>query len=328
MVVEGRGGKLLIIAGYGGHAGYAFAVLHELLNLGFRDNVIVIAEGYDYLVNKFKNYGEIFRQIIPRKVGEALYKGVHRWAIALYQSLKLSFECRFNAVFSTGSNFSIPLSLISKVLLKPLFTIEAIEHFKIPSRAIKMLEMIGATVFLHWEEQLEMYPKGVVVGPVYEPPLYEPRDLGYVLVTTGTLGYKELFDAVEKLELENVVLQTGDVDPESYLKRNPKWMAFRYTSDIHKWIANASLVITQQGLTASIARLAYGKPTIIVWNPRVRLGAVKRDVEVYAEKLRAIFIDKVEPHAIRRAMNEAGPMTLKSPNGAREIAKILLRHVK
>ncbi|MEM2316295.1 MAG: glycosyltransferase [Candidatus Nezhaarchaeales archaeon] len=316
--------KLLIVAGYGGHSGYAFAVAQELLKLGFRDNVIVVAEGYDFLIEKFKELGDVYTQAVPRRAGEAIYRGLHRWIIAFYQSAKLLFKHRFKAAFLTGSNFSIPPSILSKIKLIPIYTIEAIEHFKKPSKAVKILESIGATVFLHWDEQLEIYPRGVVVGPVYEPPIYESKDGGYILVTTGTLGYKELFDAIEKLKLENVVLQTGDVDPERYLKKNPKWVVFNYTSDIHKWIANASLVITQQGLTASIARLAYRKPTIIVWNPRVKLGATKQDVEIYAEKLEAPFLEAPELDAIRRAMEEAEPMKLKVDNGSRRIAETFL----
>lgn len=323
--MKGGNKKLLIIAGYGGHAGYAFAVAHELLKLGFRDNVIVVAEGYNFLLDKFKGYGEVCTQAIPRRVGEAIYKGIHRWAIAFYQSARLLSKHSFKAVFSSGSNFSIPLSALSKIKSTPIYTIEAIEHFKKPSRAVKILERMGATVFLHWDEQLEIYPKGVVVGPVYEPPIYEPRDEDYVLVTTGTLGYKELFDAVKKLGLERVVLQTGDVKPEKYLERNPNWIAFKYTSDIHKWIANASLVITQQGLTASIARLAYGKPTIIVWNPRVKLGATKQDVEIYAKKLGIPYLEAPEPRAIKRAMEEAKPANFGFSNGSRKIAEVLLK---
>lgn len=321
--------KLLIIAGYGGHAGYAFAVVHELLKLGFKDNVIVVAEGYDFLLDKFKGYGEVCMQVLPRKASEALHRGIHRWFIAFHQSAKLLSKHEFKATFSTGSNFSIPPSILSKIKSIPLYTMETIERFKKPARAVKILEKIGTTVFLHWDEQLEIYPKGRVVGPIYEPAIYEPKDEGYVLVTTGTLGYKELFDTIEKLKLEKVVLQTGDVDPEKYLKRNPKWIAFKYTSDIHKWIANASLVITHQGgATTSTARLAYGKPTIMIWNPRIRSSATKQDVEIYAQKIGVPFIEKLELSLVKKAMEEVKPICPKPSNGAYCVAQELLKRVK
>ncbi|MCS7127885.1 MAG: polysaccharide biosynthesis protein [Sulfolobales archaeon] len=323
-----RESKALIIAGYGGHSGYAFAIIHELLQLGFKKSLVLVAEGYGFLVEKFKPYGEVVVQALPRRPGEPLYRGVHRWFKAFNQSLKLLMKHKVTAVFASGSNFSLPPSIASRIVSRAkLYTVEAIERFTKPSKAVKILGKIGATVFLHWEEQLEMYPKGVVVGPVYEPPLYEPRDEGYALVTTGTLGYKELFDAVERLGLERVVLQTGDVNPEPYINRNPRWIAFKYTSDIHRWIAGASLVITQQGLTAAISRLAYGKPTIIVWNPRVSLGAVKNDVRIYAEKLEAPFIDEVELHALKKAMDSVKSARKAFSNGSRKIAETMLKQI-
>lgn len=315
-------GSALIIAGYGGHSGYAFAVVHELWKLGFRDNVILVAEGQAHLVEKFREYGEVKSIALPRRPGEPLVTTLPRWARALWQSARIVLGRDISVAFASGSNFSIPPSLAAKFLKgSELLTLEAIEHFRTPSRAVRALEKIGARVFLHWEEQKALYPGGEVVGPVYEPPLYEPRDEGYVLVTTGTLGYPELLRALEALGVEEVVAQTGDVDPEPFISRNPSWRAFKYTSDIHKWIAGASVVITQQGLTASISALAYRKPTIIVWNPRVRLGAMREETRIYAERIGAAFLDSPEPSALRAAIEGAGAPAAVYPNGAEAIAR-------
>ncbi len=317
--------EILLIAGYGGHSGYAFAVIHELFRLGFRRNLTLVAEGYEFLVEKFEPYGEVVLQVLPRKPAEPLYRGLGRWVKAFWQAVHIASKHKIAAVFAGGSNFSIPASVTSKMLNRSkVYTIEAIEHFTTRSRAVRLLEMIGGTVFLHWEEQLDMYPKGVVVGPVYEPPIYDVRNEGYVLVTAGTLGYKELFDVIERLGLEKVVLQSGDVDPQQYLSRNPQWVGFKYTSDIHKWIAGADLVITHQGVTASIARLAYGKPTIIVWNPRVTLGADRRDVKIYAEKLQVPLVEDVSYGTLKEAIDSAEPTNKSYPNGSYEIAKTLI----
>lgn len=321
--------RILLIAGYGGHAGYVYAVAYELARSGFTENVVLIAQGYEFLAARFCDLGEIHYQVLPRKPGESLQRGLGKWIKAFLQSTKISLSYDISVVFAGGSNFSIPPSITTKFLRRPmLYTLEAIEHFTKPSRAVKVLEKMGAVVFLHWNEQLEIFPKGVVVGPVYEPALYESRDEGYVLVTTGTLGFKELFDIVEWLGIENVVLQTGDVDPEPYIKKNPSWRVFRYTSDIHKWIAGASLVITQQGVTASTASLAYGKPVIIVYNPRVVLGAPRRDVEIYAEKLGAEYVEKPTRELLKKAIEKASKPTKTYPKGAEEIAKILLNTLK
>ncbi len=322
--------KLLLIAGYGGHAGYTYSIAWYLNKLGFNNNTILVARGYEFLAGKFENFGEVEYLFLPRKPGEPLYKGLHRWINAFIQSTRSVLKSKPRAVFASGSNFSIPPSLVSKILLKtPVYTLETIERFTTKSRAVDILVKTGAKVFLHWEEQLELFPRGIVSGPVYEPRIYEPRNQGYILVTTGTLGYKELFDTISQLGLENIVLQTGDVDPEPYKKKHPSWTVFQYTSDIHKWIAGADIVIAHQGgATTSTARFAYGKPVIIVYNPRVSLGASKKDVEIYAEKIKAVFLDKPDPRLLRRAIDEVEKTSLNYENGALFIAKKLLEHLE
>lgn len=321
--------QLLTIAGYGGHSGYAYAVLYELAKEDFRDNIIVIAKDYDFLVEKFKPFGLVKTLTLPRRPGEPLYRGIHRWIKAFYESTCMISRSSIRAVFATGSNLSIPPSLIAKLIRgASIFTIEAIEHFEKPSRAIKIIEKTGGIVLLHWDEQLKIYPKGIVTGPVYEPPIYEPRDEGYVLVTTGTLGYKELFDAIDQINPPRVVLQTGDIDPGRYIVKHPDWIVFKYTSDIHRWLAGASIVITQQGVTAATARLAYSKPVIIVYNPRVTLGAPRRDIELYAEKLEAVFLDDPNPNALGHAMEKVSKPRKSYLYGAKKVAELLIEHLK
>lgn len=317
--------RLLVIAGYGGHSGYAYAILHELLRAGYAESLILVARGYEFLVDKFKPLGTVKTLTLPRKPGEPLVKGIHRWMKSLYESFDLVRRYRIGVVFATGSNFSIPPSIVSRFLRgSHIYTIEAIEHFYKPSRSVKILEKLGGRVLLHWDEQTSMYPNGIVVGPVYEPAIYEPRDEGYILVTTGTLGYRELFDTISEINPGRVVLQTGDIDPEPYAKRHHDWIVFKYTSDIHKWISGASIVITQQGVTAATARLAYGKPVIIVYNPRVRLGAPREDIKIYAEKLDAFYIDEPDPKLLRKALESIGKPYKSYPNGAARVAKLLL----
>jgi UDP-N-acetylglucosamine:LPS N-acetylglucosamine transferase len=321
--------RLLIVAGYGGHAGYAYSIAWHLASMGYRESVILVAKGYEHLIDKFKGLGDVKTLTLPRKPGEPIYKGLHRWVKSALESISLASKLRIGAVFTGGSNFSIPPAIASKAVWKSsVYTLEAIEHFTKRSRAVVALEKLGARVFLHWDEQLELFPRGVVVGPVYEPRIYEPRNEGYVLVTTGTLGFKELFDAISALNLERVVLQTGDVDPRAYIKKHSSWTVFRYTSDIHKWIAGADLVITQQGMTAATAALAYGKPVVIAYNPRVVLGAPRRDVEIYASKLGANYVDKVDANTLKTALERVEKPRQVYRSGAEIVAKTLLEHVK
>lgn len=323
-------GRLLVIAGYGGHFGYAFAVLHELSRAGYRNSAILVAEGSEHLVERLRPYGDVKTSLLPRRPGEPLIRTVPRWIRALPQSIGLVMEeKRISAVFAGGSNFSILPSIMARALRgSTLYTLETIERFFTVSRAVRILRRLGAKVFLHWEEQRRLYPRGEVVGPVYEPRMYEPRDEGYVLVTTGTLGYPELISSLEKLRLERVVVQTGDLDPGPIASRNPTWRAFRYTKDIHIWIAGASLVITHQGTTAAVSALAYGKPTLVVWSPRVTLGARRDEARIYAEKIGAAFLGSPEPSLVKSAIERIGPPNVTYPNGAERIARELLDRVK
>ena len=318
----------MMAAGYGGHSGYAYAVAYFLRQRGFRRNIILLAEGYEFLAEKFRGHGDVYTLVLPRRPGEGLLRTFPRWIKAFAGSARVLSSRNIGAVFASGSNFSIPPAIAAIVMRgSALFTIEAIEHFTTRSRSVRLLAGIGARVFLHWEEQQELFPRGVVVGPVVEPPIYEPRDEGYVLVTTGTLGHPLLFNAIDKLGLEKVVLQTGDIDPSPYQRKHTSWVVFRYTSDIHRWISGASLVITQQGVTAAISALAYRKPTIVVWNPRVVLGAELREVEVYAEKIGAVFLERPDVPSLRRAIELAEKPRAGMRNGAEKIARILIREL-
>jgi len=309
-----------VVAGYGGHAGYAMAVSRFLR--GARASFLV-PRGYWWVAEKLGGLGEVIEASLPRRPSEPMYRSLPRWPRALAESVSL---CRrgFNAVLATGSNFSLAPSIACMIAGSRVYTLEAIDRISSPSRSVALLRRLGARVFLHWEEQLAIHPRGVVAGPVYEPRVYEPRDDGYLLVTTGTLGFKELYDAVISLDAGRVVLQTGDVDPGIYQGR--AWRAFSYTGDLHRWIAGASVVVTQYpGMTAATARLAYRKPVVMVYSRRHRLSSPPRDGYVLSEKLRAPYIEKPDPEALEDAMREARRTPPPSyPNGARVIAEVLL----
>jgi len=313
--------KGLILAGYGGHAGYAFAVAEELVKRGVELEVLLPC-GYRYLEKRFEKLGSVRYATLPRKPLEPLYKGVHRWLKAFAESTKLASR-GYDFVFATGSNFSIPASTVLKLLKRSrIYTLEAVDRVYTRSKAVSALYRVGAVVFLPWEEQLRIYPRGIVVGPIYEPAMYEPRDEGYVLVTTGTLGAKDLFDAVVELDVGKMVVQTGDVDPVPYIERKPGWIFFQYTEDLYRWIAGARVVVTHPGITAVTARLAYGKPLVIVYTRRHMKLFAKKEVELFAKKLNAAFLDEVTPTKLAMALDEAGrkPVPVYS-NGATKIAE-------
>jgi len=263
---------------------------------------------------------------LPRKPLEPIYYGLHRWVKAFIEST--SFIKRdYDFVFASGSNFSIPVSTMLKVLRGvPIYVLEDVNRFSKPAKAVKFLERVGAKVLLQWDEQRELYKNGVVVGVVYEPPLYKPREEGYVLVTLGTLGSRDVFDAIIKLNYEKAVVQTGDIDPEVYKDEKPNWVFFKYTEDLHKWLAGASVVITHPGTTAATARLAYGKPVVIVYTKRHSTLYPLNDVARLAEKLNAVFVCEITPKTLVDAVEMA--IKLEKPtlgNGAFKASRLIYK---
>ncbi|MGB9816269.1 MAG: UDP-N-acetylglucosamine--N-acetylmuramyl-(pentapeptide) pyrophosphoryl-undecaprenol N-acetylglucosamine transferase [Desulfurococcaceae archaeon] len=315
--------KGLIIAGYGGHAGYSYAVAYELARKGVKLDVL-LPKGYDYLAKRFEKLGEVQYMTLPRKPLEPLHKGLHRWLKAFIESLRL-LSREYDFVFSGGSNFSVPASYTLKLLKHiKLYTVEAADHVYTKSKAVNALSKIRAVVFLQWEEQRKMYPEGILVGPVYEPAIYEPWDGGYVLVTTGTTGAKELFDAFIELDVEKAVVKTSNVNPEPYIKRKPNWVFYKYVEDMDKLIAGASVVVTHPGVTALTARLAYGKPVVVVYTETHAKQFTLSEVKVFAEKINAVFLEKVNPRKLEDSILKARKLSKPVyPNGAVEIARIL-----
>lgn len=314
--------KGLIIAGYGGHTAYALAVVNELLKYGVRVDV-VLAKGYEYLAKKFENYGNILYLTLPRRPKEPLYRTIPRWIKSSTESLEV-FRRNYDFVFAAGSNFSIPLSILYKIKGTPLYVVEDIYRLRKPAKTVDLLYRLNATVFLHWDDQLRLYPRGVVTGPIYEPRLYEPVDSGYILVTTGTIGDRDLFNTVIELSHDYAVLQTGDIDPKSYVSRRPKWKFFRFAEDLHKWIANASVVITHPGVTAITARLAYAKPVVLIYTRRHSHLYTKEEVKAVAEKIGATYLDDITLENLIKAIDEAKTKPLLNfANGAVRIAKLI-----
>ncbi len=317
-----RAFRVLVSSAYGGHSGYAFATAYALKRLG-ASITFAVPKGYAWIKEKLEMLGEVKEMTLPRRPGENLLRTALRWPKSFSESLRICKD--FDAVVTTGSNFSIPPALVCMSKGIKVYTIEAIDRISIPSKAVRILYRLGATTALHWEEQSKIYPKGIVVGPVVEPKIYEPKDEGYLLVTTGTLGIPSLIKAIEALGIKDVVVQSGDIDPERIRERNPDWKVFSYTKDIHRWIAGASVVITHfPGLTPAVARLSYGKPTVMVQSPRHFMSSPPQDGEILARKLKVPYVKEISSKRIRRAIEEAKKLDPpKYRDGASELAHII-----
>ena len=94
-----------------------------------------------------------------------------------------------------------------------------------------------------------------------------------VLVTGGTFGHKLLFQTLNALKLENIVLQTGLVTSKSFAEKHPKWKIINYSNKFEEILAGAEVVVTHFGATMIESTLIHGKPTVVAYNPEVTKGA-------------------------------------------------------
>jgi len=307
--------KALVVGGFGGHAGQAFAIAYWLKELGSPPDVLTVkgTEG------RFRGVAEeVISTEQPVPVGEAR-PSLRRLLKALIDSLKIK---KYDVVILNGSNFALVPGITQKLKGAKVVNVEVIDAVVKPTRAAKLASAFSDLNALHWEEQKAAYPKrSKVFGPVHEPRLYDPYDGGYVLVTAGSLGYEELFDAAAQAFGERAVLQTGKVPPEKYEGKVRE--AFSFSFEFHKWLAGASAVVTTfPGSTAAVAALAYGKPTVLVINPHLKRGASPENAVPYARKIGAVLSDL---KGLREAVERAkGVLKPSYPEGAKELARYLL----
>jgi len=318
--------RILLTASGGGHTGFAVAVARHLQ--GDYDLVFTVARGDEYSKKKIAHYITSYEilEITPgRGPTGSLARAAPRLARALVESLR--GLGRVDAAVCTGHNNGVPPCLAAWMRGARLVSLEDVYRVTVRSRSISLLSRFSRAVALHWGLQKSLYPrKGVVVGPVYEPPRYEPGDGGYILVTAGTYGYEELFDAVLALYRDGrlpapPIIQTGKVPPDKYQRAGIQ--AFQFDPDIERLIANARIVITHQGMTAVTAALGYKKPTIIAYNPRWRLAAPKADVERVAREMGVSFLVRVDVESLENALRSVRVPAWSGPEGARRLAELV-----
>ncbi|MCE4617353.1 MAG: hypothetical protein F7C32_02060 [Desulfurococcales archaeon] len=317
------GKEILITAAPGGHSGYAYAIGLRLRELGYKP-VFLAAEGYDWIVKKLTRIGHVEYAPMPRRVGEPLYRSLHRWPAAFVKAFS-KVKPEYRVLVSCGANLSIPPAIVSKLKGMYLVNVESIVRMSGPGKTPRFLHRIADLTLVHWPEQEKFLRGARVVGPIYEPPRFESSDGGYVLVTAGSVGFRELFDVVVEAGFERLVIQTGRVDPDAYKKR--AWKVFDYDPDLERWIANASLVITHfPGMTSATAALAYKKPVVLVPAIHLTMSAPVTDCPLYSAKIGAVCINKLSPKAILEATDKARKVDKPSyTEGAMEAARLISR---
>ncbi|MEM1599323.1 MAG: glycosyltransferase [Sulfolobaceae archaeon] len=275
---------ILIIASGGGHTGFARAIAEYL-----PEKVdFVIPENDEYsklMLMKYAN--KIYEVPKGRAPNESNLVFLRRIFSLVIKSAKVK---KYDLVVATGSNHSIFPSFFQYLKGAKIYGIESQDRFVTKGKAINIISKYSKGIFLHWEEQRKLYKtKGIVVGPIVEKPKYYPKDENYILVTTGSMGFKRLFDKIVEIKKYRFVIQTGHLDSSIYNRENV--IAFKFDPDLEKWIANSSLVITHQGKTAMEAVAMYRKPVIIVYNRDWVRAATLEDTKIYANVLGATFLD-------------------------------------
>lgn len=314
--------NVLILAGGGGHTGYGYALAQRLYgraNLHF-----LVPKGDTLSKERLNKFGTVEFLLKPRGAKTPAKEFIPKLAKAFVEAFK-KIPNEFDAVVSTGSNFCIPPSFFAWMKGIPLINIESSVRFTKPSKTALLLQPFSTITALQWEEQKKILKKGVVVGPLLPKPEIEPWNGGYILVTGGTLGHKQLFDAILESKLDNVVLQTGKVNPEPYRKRHPEWKVIEHSTKFYELVAGADVVVTHFGSTI-LEALIYGKPTIIVPNPEWTRTAGIEDAKRLAEKVNAVLVSEITLDSLLDALKEVkGRTRLKFHDGAQTLADIILK---
>jgi len=294
--------NILILAGGGGHTGFAYSLAQRLekeANL-----IFLVPYGDNLSYKRLIKFGEVNYLLKSRGPKTSICHFAVNILRAFTSSMK-KIKGKIDFVVSTGSNFCIPPALVGFLKGFRLINIEAAIRFTKPSQTARILQPFSTITALQWDEQKTML-KGTLVGPLLPKPEIQPWKGDYILVTGGSFGYKLLFDIVNSSKIENVVLQTGMVDPKPYINRHPEWKIMQSSPMFPELLAGAEVVVTHFGSTA-LEALAYKKPTILVHNPEWKHNAGRMDAEIFAKKVGAKFITEMNLEHLIDAI-ECAPM--------------------
>jgi UDP-N-acetylglucosamine--N-acetylmuramyl-(pentapeptide) pyrophosphoryl-undecaprenol N-acetylglucosamine transferase len=295
------GNRVLILAGGGGHTSIALAIAQALK--GKAETSFLIPEKDRLSKKLLAPYGPVKELIKGRYPQTSTLLFSFRLAVSIYHSFSLVNK-DYDVVVSTGSNFCIPPAVIAWLKTIPVINIESRVAITRPSKTALLLQYFSKKTLLQWEEQKKNL-NGIVTGPIFPEKRYEARDLGYVLVTGGTEGHKQLFDAVVGLDLVKVVMQTGKVDPVPYREKHPNWTILTYSTDFERLVAESSVVITHQGGGTIFEALLYEKPLIIVFNPELTRTANMEDMLALAKKVDVPFVEQADRDKIKSLILDA-----------------------
>jgi UDP-N-acetylglucosamine--N-acetylmuramyl-(pentapeptide) pyrophosphoryl-undecaprenol N-acetylglucosamine transferase len=314
-------GRVLILAGGGGHTAHAHTLAQELE--GKTELSFLVPEGDQLSKMRLEPFGRVETLLKPRHPRTPLHSFIPRLLLSFLQSLtKVPEGCR--VVVSTGSNFCVPPALLSRFKGMPLINLESVTRFLRPSTTARILQPFSDLTVLQWEEQRK-FLKGEVFGPFLPRRRLAPWNGRYILIVGGTYGFEELLDIASRSRLKNVVLQTGKVDPREYIKRHPDWKVITTTEGFYKLIAGAQIVVTPPGATP-LEAITYGKPIVIVRYPKWSRAGAPEEARLLASKLNAPFVSELSPQTLIEAIEEAKDRkTPQLTDGAKALAEYITK---
>ncbi len=312
--------RVLILAGGGGHTGFAVALAQRLQGKAVLSFLIPQGDMLSY--DRLSGFGKVDYLTKGRGAKTSTGRFTFNLVHAFYSSLR-KVSRNFDVVVSTGSNFCIPPALVAALKRVPVVNLEGEARFVGASKTARILKHFSALTALQWSEQ-QKFLKGTVVGPLFPKPELRSSKGGYILVTGGTLGYKKLFDVLNESGLKNVVMQTGEVDPEPYRIRHPEWKVFDYSLKFTELIAAADVIVTHQG-SSPLEAAVYKKPSVIVPDPELKRTFPKEDSEIFAQKLGATILYDLSLDNLLNAIDAAKKQKLPElDDGAQALTELIL----
>ena len=310
--------EVVLLAGGGGHTGYAYALAQFLY--GKCEMEIMVPEGDQLSFNRLKKFGTIKSLLKARGPETSLVPFLGGLAKAFFRSSNMVKDK--SVVVSTGSNFCIPPCMLAWKNGSPIINLESSVRFTRASKTVRILYRFAKTTALQWEEQRKFLPKGQVFGPMLAEPETQPYDGGYILVTGGTYGHRSLFQSLDSSDIDNVVLQAGALYTPDFARKHPKWKVIDYSASFHELLAGAEVVVTHFGETILDSALVYGKPTVISVNPDWTRTAGSDDAVILSKKVNAVLLNDFTPEALLEAIEKARRQTPpKLDNGAELLGK-------
>ena len=137
--------RILILAGGGGHTGFAYALAQRLKDRA--SMLFLIPEGDNLSHERLSKFGKVEHLMKPRGAKTPTGEFTYNLARAFSNSMK-KVKGDFDAIVSTGSNFCIPPALVAFLKGIPIVNVEGEARFIGASKTARILQPLSAITAL------------------------------------------------------------------------------------------------------------------------------------------------------------------------------------